>query len=375
MNSLETKSPLVRDVYALHENNFFAEPSLASCVLKNKICLIGHKALIVTTVLSSLLFLVSNTTATVLMPSIMIAALFLDLKLIKHRRYEMSIQLNAILMTFIGIFFTLIVPCTVLESFILLSAMILMVFQKQQQLTGKTIFIISSMILSVVVIKILFPVKFYIDIENWQATIFHIGTIGVVLGIIFLTIRVYQNHSKTVEHEAFNEKNQILKSTEKEMEARNNELSIQNQELENQLSLKQNDIESINANVLVQMKNKEKVLQQLEGLTGKSEVKKELQKIIIELRSQLDTDKKLHTLQGNIKDVNAEFSVRLIEQYPVLTKNDRELCAYMKLGMSSKEIAQLRNTTANAINVAKSRLRKKMGLSHNKEIAERLYQL
>ncbi|WP_157491660.1 hypothetical protein [Flammeovirga sp. SJP92] len=327
------------------------------------------------TILSSLLFLVSKTAFTVLIPSVMIATLLLDMQFIKYKRYDMSNQLNAVSMSFIGVLFTLVIPSTLLESFIFLSAMILMVFQKENQLSGKTLFFIASMIFLIVLAKIFFPDKFFIEIENWQASVFHIATLIVVSGIIFFTIRVYKNHSKKVEYEALNEKNEILKSSEKKVEAQLSELSVQKQELENQLSLKQNDIESINANVLVQMKNKEKVLHQLEGLSGKTEMKKELQKIIIELRSQLDTDKKLHTLQGNIQDVNAEFSVRLIEQYPVLTKNDRELCAYMKLGMSSKEIAQLRNTTANAINVAKSRLRKKMGLSHNKEIAERLYQL
>ncbi|NME70902.1 hypothetical protein [Flammeovirga aprica] len=375
MNSLKTKSPLVRDVYALNENDFFSKTPLANCVLKNEICLIGHKALVVMTVLSSLLFLVSKTASTVFMPSVMIAMLLLDVQFIKYKRYHMSNQLNAIAMTFMGVFFTLVIPCTMLESFIFIAAMVLMVFQKENELSGKTIFMIAFIVFLIMLAKILFPEKFYIELENWQASLFHISTLVVVSGIIFFTIRVYQNHSRTVKHEAESEKNEILKSTEKEIEAQKLELSQQKKELEDQLSLTQNDLESINANVLVQMKNKEKVLQQLEGLSGKGEMKKELQKIIFELRSQLDTDKKLHTLQGNIKDVNAEFSVRLIEQYPVLTKNDRELCAYMKLGMSSKEIAQLRNTTANAINVAKSRLRKKMGLSHNKEIAERLYQL
>ena len=48
--------------------------------------------------------------------------------------------------------------------------------------------------------------------------------------------------------------------------------------------------------------------------------------------------------------------------FPTLKKNDLKLCAYLKMGLSSKEIASLLNTSLRSIETARYRLRKKLGL-------------
>ena len=48
--------------------------------------------------------------------------------------------------------------------------------------------------------------------------------------------------------------------------------------------------------------------------------------------------------------------------FPTLKKNDLKLCAYLKMGLSSKEIASLLNTNLRSIETARYRLRKKLGL-------------
>lgn len=60
--------------------------------------------------------------------------------------------------------------------------------------------------------------------------------------------------------------------------------------------------------------------------------------------------------------VHANFLSNLKDKYPNLSPSDLKLCAYLKLNLSSKEIAQLLNITPRAVEVSRYRLRKKLGL-------------
>ncbi|MDP3352671.1 MAG: LuxR C-terminal-related transcriptional regulator, partial [Flavobacteriaceae bacterium] len=51
--------------------------------------------------------------------------------------------------------------------------------------------------------------------------------------------------------------------------------------------------------------------------------------------------------------------------HPSLTPHDLRLCAYLRLNLSSKEIAPLLNISIRSVEIKRYRLRKKMDLSHN----------
>ncbi len=46
----------------------------------------------------------------------------------------------------------------------------------------------------------------------------------------------------------------------------------------------------------------------------------------------------------NIDIVNSEFEEKLKQKYENLTRNDLRLCAYLKVGLNNKAIAQITNT-------------------------------
>lgn len=66
------------------------------------------------------------------------------------------------------------------------------------------------------------------------------------------------------------------------------------------------------------------------------------------------------------KDVNQEFYDKLNDQHPDLTVNERRICAFLFLDMSTKEIANITGQSLNSINLARTRLRKKLGLTSHK---------
>ena len=66
------------------------------------------------------------------------------------------------------------------------------------------------------------------------------------------------------------------------------------------------------------------------------------------------------------QDVNREFYDKLNEQHPDLTVNERRICAFLFLDMSTKEIANITGQSHDSINLARTRLRKKLGITSQK---------
>ncbi|HEX8574659.1 MAG TPA: LuxR C-terminal-related transcriptional regulator, partial [Flavobacterium sp.] len=60
--------------------------------------------------------------------------------------------------------------------------------------------------------------------------------------------------------------------------------------------------------------------------------------------------------------VHSDFLVTLKTQFPNLTPSELKLCAYLRLNLSSKEIAQIMNISIKSVELARYRLRKKLGI-------------
>ncbi len=70
----------------------------------------------------------------------------------------------------------------------------------------------------------------------------------------------------------------------------------------------------------------------------------------------------------HFEKVHQGFFTRLKGKYPGLTAKDLRLCAYIHLGMSTKEIAGLVNITPESAEIGRIRLRKKLGLTRSQNL-------
>lgn len=187
-----------------------------------------------------------------------------------------------------------------------------------------------------------------------------IGTFFVLvfLAILYQRYRVINRQKITIEtqYENIQEKSQKILQMEKEKH-------------EQELVLKRKDLETVVANNNMQIKLKENLISALRSAEKSDETKKDLRNIILELNMQIETQNKLGLLEENLQDINSRFFTRLQEEFPSVTKSERELCSYIKLGLSSKEIAAIRNTTVNAVDVTKTRLRKKLSLVSGEKLS------
>lgn len=102
----------------------------------------------------------------------------------------------------------------------------------------------------------------------------------------------------------------------------------------------------------------------------KAALTQKVQNIRQMLQTHLNDDKGWEQFEENFNVVYDDFMVNLMREFPNLKKADRKLCAYLKMGLSSKEMASLLNMPVRSIETARYRLRKKLNLEQGENLAD-----
>jgi DNA-binding response OmpR family regulator/DNA-binding CsgD family transcriptional regulator len=70
----------------------------------------------------------------------------------------------------------------------------------------------------------------------------------------------------------------------------------------------------------------------------------------------------------HFEQVHEEFYGNLMSKFPELTMNEKKLCAFIRLNMSTKEICAITHQNLKTIEVARTRLRQKLGLMRDENL-------
>lgn len=97
-------------------------------------------------------------------------------------------------------------------------------------------------------------------------------------------------------------------------------------------------------------------------------VKRYANGLLLKLQQQIITENKLSSLQDKISEVNKNFDQNISNKYPSLTKTEREICSLLRLNLSIKEIASIRNSTTDSVKAIRYRIRKKMEIPKSQEL-------
>ena len=88
-----------------------------------------------------------------------------------------------------------------------------------------------------------------------------------------------------------------------------------------------------------------------------------LKKMIKTLNEDDNLDKEWENFSTHFDKVHCDFVAGLKEKHPAITGNELKLCAYLRMNLSTKEIAQLMNISVRGVEISRYRLRKKLGIS------------
>lgn len=129
----------------------------------------------------------------------------------------------------------------------------------------------------------------------------------------------------------------------------------------------------------IEMKDKQLATEVLYRIQNNELVREMVQQLIViktqpPKEAKAAIDKVVHHLERSIEEkawedfeirflhVHADFYERLHEYCPDLSVQQRRLCAFIKLNMTTKDIAAITGQSPHSIVMARSRLRKKLGL-------------
>jgi ligand-binding sensor domain-containing protein/DNA-binding CsgD family transcriptional regulator len=101
----------------------------------------------------------------------------------------------------------------------------------------------------------------------------------------------------------------------------------------------------------------------------------ELKKMMKSLGEDDNMDKEWENFTKHFDKVHSDFIVSLKETHPSITNNEIKLCAYLRMNLSTKEIAQLMNISVRGVEISRYRLRKKLGIGTETNLFDYLIQL
>ena len=105
-------------------------------------------------------------------------------------------------------------------------------------------------------------------------------------------------------------------------------------------------------------------LTQAINLGNSQQMRSEINRIILRLQKGSDTGSDWNEVETMLSARgNDQFYENLIKAYPNLTKNERKLCTFIHLNLSTKEISKITHQSIGSINIARSRLRPKFGIN------------
>lgn len=148
-----------------------------------------------------------------------------------------------------------------------------------------------------------------------------------------------------------------LEKNEKEI------IKLKNEKLEIELNHKNSELASSAMHLLQKSELLVKIKDELTRLKKQSDQPQsqdEFKKIIKTLNDEDKMDKDWEHFSMHFDKVHTDFLVVLKQRYPLLSANELKLCAYLRMNLSSKEIAQLMNISVRGVEISRYRLRKKL---------------
>jgi ligand-binding sensor domain-containing protein/DNA-binding CsgD family transcriptional regulator len=208
----------------------------------------------------------------------------------------------------------------------------------------------------------------------WAYSVYGISIIALLFTGFNLLDRKYQREQKLLEQKQQEELNQKDTALEKLSQQSHEEITrLQNEKLESELQHMNNELATSTMHLLNKNEFITGIKNQLAHIlkkNGNEEVKKELTQITRNIEQNISADADWEHFQFHFDRVHGDFTNRFKAAFPTLSPQEIKLSAYLRMNLSSKEIAQLLNISVRGVEISRYRLRKKIQLDRNKNLQD-----
>ncbi len=197
----------------------------------------------------------------------------------------------------------------------------------------------------------------------------------VVVGLILVPRRRFKREKEKI----LTERNQLdAMHRQKARETQQTIDQLQREKLQTEVAHKNAELASTTMHLL----QKKELIHQLEQEFGRirkkaqnPDLRHSVKRIQTLLRDDSQLDQDWEQFFQHFDQVHEDFFKRLRERFPDLTPKDHQLCAYLRMNLTTKEIAPLMNISVRGVEISRYRLRKKLDLDTNENLTEFISQV
>lgn len=175
------------------------------------------------------------------------------------------------------------------------------------------------------------------------------------------------------------EQEYLRKEHQLEKEHNENEIvKLQNEKLEADVNFKNKELATTTMHLMQRGKLLAKIKEELLPIVKTENIDEspeEFKRILSLINDAERADNDWEHFAVHFDHVHSNFLTKLKERIPALSANDLKLCAYLKMNLSSKEIAQLMSVTIRAVEVSRYRLRKKLDVTSDTNLFNYLIEI
>lgn len=197
------------------------------------------------------------------------------------------------------------------------------------------------------------------------------------IAIVLLSYFLFLLYKRQLDKQHLNfEKKQREIAYLHDLERKNSEriiIELENEKLENEIAFKNKELASITMNDFKRSRLINKVKENIQTVMGEEknpDARQQLHRILKDIIEDEKHQNEWEKFAIYFDDVHNNFLKKLKETYPTLTPSDLKVCAYLKINMSSKEIAEVLHISPKGVEIARYRLRKRLELPREVKLNE-----
>lgn len=191
--------------------------------------------------------------------------------------------------------------------------------------------------------------------------------LGVLLSI--LIHRIYRNYYKKQQAQLIKDNSKRLKR--KKLKNQRKIVQIKNDQLQELIDSKNRELAISTMSIIKKNEFLNAIKDKLKSSGGIPEIKAVIRTIDRNINNVDDWK----FFENAFNNADKDFLKKVRDKHPELSANDLRLCAYLRLNLSSKEIAPLLNISVRSVEVKRYRLRKKMNLSREAGLTDYIINL
>ncbi len=193
-----------------------------------------------------------------------------------------------------------------------------------------------------------------------------------LVGLLIISTLIHKLYKSYYKHQ----REQIVRASKKKMKrkklkAQKKLVQLNNEKLKEEVDSKNRELAISTMSIIKKNEFLNAIKDQLKDHSNNAQI----QEVIRTIDRNINNSDDWKFFEDAFNNADKDFLKKIKNLHRELTPNDLRLCAYLRLNLSSKEIAPLLNISVRSVEVKRYRLRKKMQLPHEEGLTDYIMQL